>query len=154
MKDVAFTVEFIQHSLANSKPGSKECVFQRTSTGALVFQQSWWHSAFMSGIKGVEDLRHVKPGDICMDLQVNAPTEMYRRRYGNNRYRVHEAIMPGTVVTFKALVGDHVTESNLKLLLDRVGRFVGLSPFGHRLGYGLFNVFDVVVAPSSARGAV
>jgi hypothetical protein len=151
MKDATFEVEFIQHVLANSGPDGKQCVFQRTSDDALVFQQSWWHSAFASAIEGVDDLRHIKPGDICMDLQVTAPTEMYKRRYGANRFRVHEAIMPGTIVTFSAIVDDRVTESNLKLILRRVGRFIGLSPFGHRLGFGKFRLLDVTVQASEAR---
>lgn len=150
MKDVQFTVEFIQHVLSNVDPSGKQCKFQRTSDGALIFQQSWWHSAFAHATDGVDDLRHIKPGDISMDLQVNAPTEMYKRRYSAKRFRVHEAIMPGTKVTFSAIVDDRVSESNMHLLLDRVGRFIGLSPFGHRLGYGKFKVLDVSVQPSAA----
>jgi hypothetical protein len=151
MKDAAFRVEFIQHVLANSEENSKQCIFRRASDDALIFQQRWWHSAFASAIDSVDDLRHIKPGDICMDLLVKAPTEMYKRHYGGKRFRVHEAIMPGTVVEFSAIVGDRVTESNLKLLLQRVGRFIGISPFGHGLGFGNFRLLDVTVQASEAR---
>jgi hypothetical protein len=151
VKDVTFTVEFVQHVLANSGLDGKQCVFQRTRTGLLVFQQSWWHSAFARGMEGVDDLRHLKPGDISVGLIVDAPTEMFQRRYGVNRYRVHEAIMPGTIVTFTAIVDDRVTESNLKTLLNRVGKYIGLSPFGHKLGYGMFQLLGLRVQPSEAR---
>ena len=56
--------------------------------------------------------------------------------------------MPATKVTFEAVVADHVTESSLATILDRMGKFVGLSPYGYRLGYGKFNVVSVEVAPS------
>ena len=151
MKNVKFTVEFIQHVLANGIDGDgQRCRFQKTESGELIFQQPWWHSAFASAIDGVDDLRHIKPSDICMDLQVVAATELYKRRY-QKRFRVHEAIMPGTKVTFNAIVSDRVSESNLRMLIDRVGRFIGLSPFGHRLGFGKFKLLDLQVQESEAR---
>ena len=58
--------------------------------------------------------------------------------------------MPGTPVTFNAVVSDHVTEQMRKQLLEKMGKFVGLSPYGYKLGYGKFSVVKVVVAPSDA----
>ena len=77
---------------------------------------------------------------------------LYGDMYGDNKSRVHEAIMPGTVVEFNAMVSDRVTESILRSILDRVGRFVGLSPYGYKLGYGKFNVIEVEVEASDADG--
>ena len=150
MKDAIFTIEVIRHILANGydNDGDHDC-FQRDSTNAIIFQQSWWHSAFAAALPGT-GIRHIKPYDICMDLTVDAPTEIYKRRYGRDSYRKHEAIMPGTKVTFRALVADHVAESNLRTMLDRIGRFIGLSPYGHRLGYGKFRLLTLTVQPSEA----
>ena len=33
-------------------------------------------------------------------------------------------------------------------ILDKMGKYVGLSPYGYNLGYGKFNVVDSYVAPS------
>ena len=150
MKDASFTVEFTQHVLANSvgSQGERD-VFLRDGEENLIFQQSWWHSAFARALE-MEHLRHIKPGDITVDLIVNAPTEMYYRRYGKGKSRRHEAIAPGTVVTFYAVVYDRVTESTFKHLLDRIGRFIGISPYGHNLGYGTFQVLDVAVELSES----
>lgn len=148
MKDVILTLEFVTHCLANGRgPGMGQDVFQRDSEGRLVWQQSWWYSAFAQSIN-LARVRGIKPGDIHMNLSVQADTEIYTRRYGDNKYRTHEAIMPGTIVKFEAVVADHVTESSLKLILDRMGKYVGLSPYGYKLGYGKFNVAKIEVAPS------
>ena len=151
MKLAKFTVEFLRHVLANDTVESKRDVFQHAGDGSLVFKQSWWYSAFSAALPGT-GLRGIKPGHICMDLIVDAKTQRYYRHYGKGQVRVHEAIMPGTKVTFQALVEDHVTESALRTLLDRVGRFVGLSPYGHKLGYGKFLLVTVEVGASEAAG--
>lgn len=150
MKDVSITVEFTSHVLANGAgyDGQRDC-FQRDGDGKLIFQQSWWYSAFKKAIE-MDHIRHIKPSDIYMDLAVSARTDMYRRRYGQGQIRVHEAIMPGTKVVFSAVVNDQVTQSTLKCILERMGRFVGLSPYGHKLGYGHFRLLSLTVAPSES----
>jgi len=148
MKETQFALEFTSHVLANSTnfDGQKD-MFQRDSDDKLIFQQSWWYSAYTKAIE-LSRLRGVKPGDISMDLTVEAATQLYDRRYGDNKTRTHEAIMPGTVVEFNAVVADHVTESILRLILDKMGTFVGLSPYGFRLGYGKFKVKSITMSPS------
>lgn len=148
MKDVRFTVEFTQHVLANGVgPDGSRDMFQRNADDKLVFQQSWWFSAFKRAID-MERIRGIKASEIYMDLFVDAPTEMFKRRYGRGNTRVHEAIMPGTRVEFNAVVDDRITESTLRALLERIGRFIGLSPYGHKLGYGHFQLIDLEVAAS------
>ena len=149
MKNAELTVEFISHVLAcGLGPNGERDHFQRTSTKELIFQQAWWFSAFADAIQ-CSNIRGIKPNHISMQLTINAPTQIYKRKYSRGRYRMHEAIFPGTKVTFKALVADHVTESNLRVILERMGAFVGISPYGHNLGYGLFSVIGVKISPSS-----
>jgi len=146
MKEAQFTLEFTSHVLANStiSDGTKD-MFQKDSEGKLIWQATWWYTAITKGIE-LARIRGVKPSDISMDLSVSAPTQVYERRYGHNESRLHEAIMPGTLVTFNAIVADHVTESVLRLILEKIGTYVGLSPYGHRLGHGRYIVKDVKVA--------
>ena len=148
MKDAKFTLEFTNHVLANATgPNGERDHFQRDSENKLIWQQSWWYSAFTRAIELAHE-RNIKAADINMNLAVVADTEQYRRRYGDNKFRNHEAIMPGTRVDFEAIVADRVTESVLKKILERMGTYVGLSPYGYRLGFGKFNVVSVEVAPS------
>jgi len=153
MKDARFKLEFTTHVLANGTDadGNRDR-FQKDSKGRLIWQQSWWYSALSQGISLVHGLRGVKAADIHMDLAVSTDTELYRRKYGDNKSRTHEAILPGTEVMFNAIVADHITQSILRSILDRVGSYVGLSPYGYKLGFGKFNVISVEVAPSDAEG--
>lgn len=148
MKEAYFTLEFTSHVLANSTNSDGETDrFMRDSDNKLIFQQSWWYTAFTKAIE-VSQLKGIKAGDISMDLTVEAPTQIYARRYGEDKIRKHEAIMPGTIVKFNAIVSDHITESTLQQLLSKLGTFVGLSPYGFRLGYGKFKVKEIQVQPS------
>lgn len=153
MKDATFTLEFTTHVLANGTgPKGEPDHFQRDGANQIVFNQSWWHSAFSRAIEFVR-MRGIKASDIQMDLTFTAPTQVYKRRYGSNgqdHYRPHEAIMPGTRVTFNAMVSDAVTAQVLRGLLERIGKYIGISPYGYRLGFGKFTVIEVKVAPSDA----
>lgn len=149
MKDATIEVEFIRHVLANGHgPKGEHDVFERDSDGALIFHQAWWFSAFSKAIEGAA-VRGIKAGDIDMDLSVKADTQMWNRHYGPGKTRLHETIMPGTKVTFHASVADRVTESNLTEILIRMGKYIGISPYGHKLGFGRFRVIDVKVSPSA-----
>jgi len=64
--------------------------------------------------------------------------------------RKHEAIYPGVKIKFSAVVSDHVTQSQLTNILTTMGKFVGLSPYGYKLGYGKFNLLECLVDPSEA----
>ena len=150
MKDASFELCFTSHVLANGTGADgKPDQFQRDVDNRIVFQQCWFHSAFCRAIE-LAHMRGVKAADIQMDLTFDAVTQPYRRRYGDSCFRTHEAIMPGTRVTFNAVVADSVTENMLRILLERMGKFVGLSPYGFKLGYGKFSVVKVTVAPSDA----
>jgi len=154
MKDARFELEFTSHVLANSTnaQGQKD-YFQRDGDNNLIFQQSWFYAAFTKAID-LTRVKGVKANDISMDLTVKAPTQLYNRKYGEDNYREHEAIMPGTVVIFNAMVSDIITETTLRNLLEKMGTYIGLSPYGHNLGFGHFRVKSVTVAPSDAAELV
>lgn len=154
MKDARFELEFTSHVLANSTnaQGQKD-YFQRDGDNNLIFQQSWFYAAFTKAIE-LSRIKGIKANDISMDLTVKAATQLYNRKYGDDNYREHEAIMPGTVVTFNAMVSDIITESTLRVLLEKMGTYIGLSPYGHNLGFGHFRVKSVTVAPSDAAELV
>jgi hypothetical protein len=148
MKEAEFTIEFITHCLAlSSGPKQDSCErFDRDSQNRIIWKQTWWYTAFGRTIE-MYNIRGVKPNDFNVSLLVDTPTEVYKRKYGQNGFRRHEAIMPGTQVTFKAVVSDNVTESTFKHLLEKMGDYVGVSPYGHNLGYGKFVVNDVTLTP-------
>ena len=153
MKMATFTVEFTKHVLANGRPDdAPHDVFLRDGHNRLIWQKSWFFTAFRQALD-LTGLRGIKPGDINVNLVIDAKTELYVRHYGRTGVRTHEAIMPGTQVKFEAVVEDRVTQSTLRNILEKLGHFVGLSPFGFNLGFGRFEVVDVNVNPSDAATA-
>jgi len=154
MKEATWVVEFVSPCLANSGgPAGEKDRFLTDSKGRLIFSQAQHYSAFTKAIE-VARVRGVKAGDIQPDLLVEAPTALYERRYGEDKYRTHEAIMPGTRVQFKAVVDDRITESVFRLILEKLGSYVGFSPYGFKLGFGKYVVISVTVAPSDAAETV
>ena len=151
MKDAKFTLEFVTHCLANGRrDGEKIEVFPRDSAGRLIWKHSWWYAAFMKAINQA-GLRDIKAGQINVCLTVEADVSVHRRRIKDKWHRAHEAIFPGTRVTFEAVVDDAVTQTTLETLLERVGKYIGISPWGHNLGFGRFEVVDVDVGPGVAE---
>jgi hypothetical protein len=153
MKDAKFTLEFVTHCLANGrKEGERLDTFPRDSAGKLIWKHSWWYAAFSRAINEAK-LRDIKPGQINVCLTVEADVEIHRRRIKDKWYREHEAIFPGTKVSFDATVDDAITEFTLRALLKRVGQYIGISPWGHNLGFGRFEVVDVTVDPGVPEGS-
>ena len=151
MKLAKIRIEVVSHILAKGQEGGPDH-FARDSANRLLFQQRWWHSALSTAIS-LANVR-LKPGDINLALTVTADTVQYPRAYtlrGEHHTRIHEAIPPGTVIELEAAVSDHVTQSTLEEVMDKAGKFVGMSPYGHNLGFGKFNVLAVGVAPLEVR---
>lgn len=151
MKDATIQIEFTTHCLANSyiNNGQQDCFPKDAGTGMLIWQQAWWYSAFTKAIE-ITKIKGIKPSDVCIDLMIKADTASYKRKYGENNSRVHEAIFPGKQITINAIVADHVTESTLSAILTKMGTYVGLSPYGHCLGFGHFVVKKITIAPSES----
>lgn len=145
MKDATFTLEFVTHCLANGRKNNEDVdVFDRDSRGRLIWKHSWWYAALSRAIKDTKT-HGVKAGQINVCLVVDADVSNYRRHVKESWYRSHEAIFPGTKVTFDATVDDSITQTMLETLLRRVGKYIGISPWGHNLGFGRFEVLDVTV---------
>lgn len=147
MKDARFTVEFVTHCLATGGIPEENIpdTFQRDSNDRIIMQQPWWHAAFTRAISLSRLDDKVKATDIQMDPAVVAETQRYQRRFNQDEFRTHEAVMPGTRVTFNAMVEDNVTKDILTAILERLGKYVGFSAYGFKLGFGKFNVISVDV---------
>lgn len=117
--------------------------FARTPDGNIRFEASWWRS----NIRFAADVlcRHHKAVEqVHFDVAVARaqPTKMYRRYFNNKAYMRHEAFLPGDRIIIKCLVPDSISDEDFKQLMDLIGRFRGISPFGPR-EYGFFTVTSV-----------
>ena len=139
MNRTTFTISFLTHCLAHS-PGTIPDRFVR-SGDQILLTPAQWHAALGRAVplSGVE----ANPADIQPELTFSAPTRLWRRRYGADQYRTHETIWPGTEVSLRAVTQPCLSEDQLRRILTALGSFVGISPFGHRLGFGRFRLLSL-----------
>ena len=143
MKDATVTIEYLTHCLASgrkSREGYDE--FEKDGGGNLIWRQSWWYAALARAIE-MSGARGVKPGYFSFSPTVTADVIIYKRKYGYDKFRTHEAIAPGTQVSFDLVVHDSVTKSVMERIFDKMGKFVGLTPYGHGLGFRKFRLVAV-----------
>ena len=92
--------------------------------------------------------------DFGLELKTSIPSSRYEREYycgDEPRIRVHESFDAGTEISFRISLMARCHADELQDLLEIAGRYVGLSPYGHKNGYGRF---DVVSVKASADGDV
>lgn len=137
-------VEFLQPCLScgNREFEGDMDRFQRASDGSIIWSQSWWHAVLNRAKKSLN--MDVRLSDIQFSLSVTAETAPHQRRYGGKKYRVHEAILPGNPVRFDFALDNNVSPEELEQLMRHIGKFIGISPYGYNLGYGKFEVLEVV----------
>lgn len=140
MNTITFTVEFLQPSLASGTRDDDISKFPRSKDGKIIFQDAWWHSAISAALHGTLEAENISPSDIRIDPEISVDTELYKRRYNGTMERKHECIPAGATITLRAAVASNVSLKDFHTIMDRLGRFIGISPFGYRLGYGKFKI--------------
>lgn len=145
MKDAVITIELLQPMLAAGQTRTDNpCRFDRSrSNSRIVFKPAWWHAAMDLAIADCDELTGIKASDVHVDLEMDSETEIFPRVYGDELVRLHECIPAGATLDVACCAEQHVSQKHLSVLFDRLGRYVGVSPFGHRLGYGKFKVLKI-----------
>lgn len=152
MQRMTLTVEYVTHALSSGRHGDNHYdSFERDPADNIIWRQPWWHAAILKTIE-LTGMRGLKPAYFYFEPAVKAETELFKRKYGRDKFRMHESIMPGSKMTVKALVDDTISEEQARDLFVNMGRFVGLSPFGHNLGYGKFEVVNFELNRSGNDG--
>ena len=148
MRELKVTLAFTTECLGNVKyqPEGQEWPayrFARTPDGHIRFEAGWWRANIRFAADAL--CRHQSCVDqIHFDIAVvkAQPTKMHRRYFNSKAYMRHEAFLPGDRITIKCLVPDAINDEDFKQLMDLIGRFRGISPFGPR-EYGFFTVASV-----------
>lgn len=151
MRELAVRIRFTKDCLGNvkkyvidSNTGQKWPVFlfPRTPDGAVRFEANW----FKASIRFAAEVlcRHHKAVEkIHFDIAIvsDYPPEhnFYKRFFDSRRYVKHEAFRPGDVITVNCVVPSEISDEDFKSLMELVGRFKGVSPYGPR-EYGFFTV--------------
>jgi hypothetical protein len=154
MQEVSVQVRFIRPCLGSVKRrlGGDRTVFAmpRDYRGRIVFPPAWWNS-LMSYAAKVHNLGHRAVRRIDWDSILQGDThDTWRRvvvpasrdRKGRARYALHEAFLPGAVVTVCAVLPSELTVDDFTRLLTTAGTYRGVSPF--RADDEHYGVFEVV----------
>ena len=141
--------------LGQQKSKDKTRKFRRDKRNRIAIDSVQWQWAFESAAKALDYAIDVET--IRTESGIPAPSiSLYNRKYhsrGKPMEEMFEAIREGTVLTFDILlmesgaVGGQVyrapSQEELHHILDYVGMFIGLSPWGSRWGYGRFELVDL-----------
>ena len=108
--------------------------------GCAVFLQSWWTAAFRLAAQGLN--RHFREaGQIMVAPCVDGHLDHYDRASADGlKPRRHEAFLAGTEVKVNFYLPPGLSQAEFMEMLSFVGKYVGVSPFGHRDGYGRFEL--------------
>jgi len=156
MRELTVRIKFAKESLGSVRKqivptnGGKSwpCfLMPRTPDGAIRFEAGWWKSSlvFAASVLGKHH-RAVKNVhfDVIIDGRTRTDPEfLYRRYIESDRWILHEAFYPGDTIGINCVVPDTIPDEEFWSLMDLVGRYKGISPFGPRQ-YGFFKVVSVV----------
>jgi hypothetical protein len=153
MRELTVRIKFTKDCLGNVKKyvaegGNKWPVFYmpRTPDGCVRFEAKWWQS----NIRFAADVlsRHHKAVqkihfDINVDGKPNPDVRLfYKRHFNSDKFVKHEAFKAGEIIGINCIVPSEITDDDFWRLMDLVGRFKGVSPFGPK-EFGFFVVESV-----------
>lgn len=155
MRELTVRIKFTKPCLGNVKRYSVDTVsgrrwpyfvMPRTPSGQVRFEARWWRASlqFAANVlcahqKAVREIRF----DIAVDGSPSPELRSFYKRYFDaKRFVKHEAFHEGEIVGVNCVVPSSISDDDLWRLMDIVGRFRGISPFGPQ-EYGFFTVVSI-----------
>lgn len=149
MKHIEIIATMVSPMLASSiKPEDGEQAtdtFLRDSDNNILIKQNQLYSMLGSA-------KAIRSSSINIDsikfglAMASGDTEVYLRSYrtdGQLKYRKHESVPIGKEIRLRMYIPDKITLEDVAELFECAGGYVGLSPYGHRFGFGRFNVTGI-----------
>lgn len=146
MRELRVRVRFTKACLGNQKQPAAAgkwpvYLLPRGADRKVRFDPSWWRSGLLFAAKLANRHQDVV-GRIAVDGKVYSDPSsqsVYRRPLPGDRYVKHECFPAGMSVELHMAVPEEISDVELRVLLDKMGEFRGISPFGHR-DFGFFVV--------------
>ena len=138
MKEVEVKLQFITPCLANNRHDTRD-LFDKDKAGNVMMMPSWWKSILEYGASALN-----KHQDSVKEIRVHPVVDgvpkVYKRYWGNNQYKEHEAFLKDDVIGIKVLIPNTMPYKDLLDIFKLAGPYKGISPYRWDEGYGLFNV--------------
>jgi predicted NAD/FAD-binding protein len=111
----------------------------RDASGTVIFMQSWWRFGLEYAAKALStNVDAVK--EIQADPRVTGSLSTFKRFYRRDQFTAHEAFDVGSTIDVAFCLPNEISLPQFKKLLEVMGRFVGISPYGFRQDFGRFEV--------------
>jgi len=145
VKEITVDIRFISPCLGATRDPDDEGPVRFDKVGGdVMFPPSAWRKVLEKAAAGI-GMPTAFVADIRIDPRVYRKPGTYRRYYTQDEYTIHEAYLPGECISLCVLLPDNVSEDLLLRLLDNVGRFWGMSPYGwKRHGFGRFEILSPI----------
>ena len=146
MRELTVRIKFTTACLGNVKkqqPREKwpHFLMPRTPDGKVRFEAQWWkHSLKFAATVLCRHQRAVNKihFDVSVDGKTQvSPDKFFKRYLDGKKFLKHEAFMEGDIIGVNCIVPADIDDDDFWRLMDIVGRFKGISPFGPR-EYGFF----------------
>lgn len=122
----------------------------RDVDGKVIFLQTWWLSCLTYAAKALNK-HHKTVTFIQVSPLVSGETKIFKRYYSADKYTSHEAFLNGDTIDVSFCLPPGLSIPDFLELLDVGGRYVGISPYGHREDYGRFTVVNRTTQPPASR---
>jgi len=156
MQEVSFRIRFTTPCLGSVRPPSDADplvanTMMKDADQRVIFMNSWWRAAFIKASRSIS-IAQRDVAKIEFDPIIDGPLSIYERIWANtkapkpiDRHGVtrHEAFSANAVVVCRALVPNGLSKTIFRRLLETVGSFIGISPYGHQHGFGRFVIEDI-----------
>ena len=141
MQEVAIKLKFITPCLGGIRREDYDR-FERDGDGSVIFLASWWREVLQYGAQAFGKHQGLIT-DIHMHAKIIGEVKIYRRYYGPNKYKEHEAFLRDDVVFLKAMLPTGLPAEDFEEILRLAGNYRGIAPYGWKDGYGQFEVQGV-----------
>lgn len=123
--------------------------------GKIRFQANWWASSlrFAASVMSKHQKEVVGVSfEVAVDGRPDTNIDHFYRRFfkgeEEGKFVKHEAFFPGDVIGVNCVVPGGINDDDFWTLMEYVGRFRGISPYGLSEGYGRFEVVTIRETPS------
>jgi hypothetical protein len=140
--EVIASLRFNTPCLGNVRRPDRD-LMERDPDGMVIFMPTWWRFAFRDAARMLNRFQKqvdcIKPA-----LAVEGEVKVFSRQFGERPedYKEHEAFIAGDTLVCRFML-DGIKLGSFRELLETVGKYQGMSPYGFKDGFGRFSVMEV-----------
>jgi len=146
--EVTAKIQFVRPCLGNVRRSDYDRM-EHDQDGNVIFLPTWWRAAFAKAAQAINK-HHKLVDNIHPALRIYGTMTKIERQYYEQRgdssvqrIKVHEGFDAGTTVECSFLLPSEITANQFTELLEVVGLYFGISPYGWRQDFGRFRVLSV-----------